>query len=242
MACCGLHQVRFQKVGDETPDFSAELASFSTGRCRRLVSLKGRPPVKVPLCSEDAAETEDEGLFDEKGYLVGVCPGHAAMVISQAVEGRACTGEACSGLDAESGLSKAMPRCGTKFVGKRLYCDKCYDVRVSTGVTPAKPVRTLVHDDGSLDHAPGSASSGVSAITMSAGGSPGAGIRGGVFGAALSRAGRVLSGLEGALRCTRLLRLAKAPVHLLRMMTLLLSLMSGERVPTISGWSSALRR
>ena len=122
------------------------------------------------------------------------------MVISQAVEGRACTGEACSGLDVESGLSKAMPRCGTKFVGKRLYCDLCYEVRVSTGVTPAKPVRTFVLDDGSLDHAaPGSASSGVSAITMSASGSPGAGIRGGVFGAALSRAGHVLSGVDGDL-------------------------------------------
>ena len=197
MACCGLHQVRFQKVDDETPDFSAELASFPAGRCRRHVSLKGRSPVKVPLCAEDAAVTEDEGLFDEKGYLVGLCPGHAAMVISQAVEGRACTGDACSGLDEESGLSKAMPRCGTKFVGKRLYCDQCYEVRVATGVTPAKPVRTLVLDDGSLDHAPGSASSGVSAITMSASGSPGAGIRGGVFGAALSRAGRVLSAVGG---------------------------------------------
>ena len=58
-------------------------------------------------------------------------------------------------------------------------------------------MRTLVLDDGSLDHAPGSASSGVSAITMSASGSPGAGIRGGVFGAALSRAGRVLSAVGG---------------------------------------------
>ena len=63
----------------------------------RHVALKGRSPVKVPLCAEDAAVTEDEGLFDEKGYLVGLCPGHAAMVISQAVEGLACTGEACSG-------------------------------------------------------------------------------------------------------------------------------------------------
>ena len=104
MACCGLHQVRFKKVDDETPDFSAELASFPAGRCRRHVSLKGRSPVKVPLCAEDAAVTEDEGLFDEKGYLVGLCPGHAAMVISQAVEGRACTGDACSGLDEESGV------------------------------------------------------------------------------------------------------------------------------------------
>ena len=64
---------------------------------------------------------------------------------------------------------------------------------------PNKPVRTLVLDEGSLDHAPGSASSGVSAITMSASGSPGAGVRGGVFGAALSRAGRVLSGVGGDL-------------------------------------------
>ena len=64
---------------------------------------------------------------------------------------------------------------------------------------PNKPVRTLVLDEGSLDHAPGSASSGVSAITMSASGSPGAGVRGGGFGAALSRAGRVLSGVGGNL-------------------------------------------
>ena len=138
MACCGLYRVRFQKVGDETPGFSAELASFHTGRCQRHVALKGRSPVKVPLCAEDAAATDDEYLFDEYGYLVGLCPWHAAMVTSQAVEGRACTGEACSGLDVDSGLSKAKPRCGTKFVGKRLYCHKCYDVRVSTRVTPAK--------------------------------------------------------------------------------------------------------
>ena len=75
MACCGLHQVWFQQVDDETPGFSAKLASFPTGRCRRHVALKGRSPVKVPLCAEDAAVTEDEGLFDEKGYLVGCAQG-----------------------------------------------------------------------------------------------------------------------------------------------------------------------
>ena len=61
MACCGLHQVRFQQVDDETPDFSAELASFPKGRCCRYIALKGRPPVKVSLCADDAAVTEDEG-------------------------------------------------------------------------------------------------------------------------------------------------------------------------------------
>ena len=51
MACCGLHRVRFKIVDDETPDFSAELASLSSGRCRRMIALKGRSPVKVPLSS-----------------------------------------------------------------------------------------------------------------------------------------------------------------------------------------------
>ena len=73
MACCGLHQVRFQQVDDETPDFYAELASFPTGRCRRHVALKGRSPVKVPLYAEDAAVTEDEGLFDGGGRAEGWC-------------------------------------------------------------------------------------------------------------------------------------------------------------------------
>ena len=195
MACCGLHRLKFKELDEETPDFSSELAAYQTGKCQRQVSLRGRPPAKVPLCAEDVEATNDEALFDEKGYLVGLCAGHAAMVVSQAVEGRACTGEACSGLDQESGLSKAKPRCGTKFVGKRLYCDECYGVRISTGVTPAKPVRALVMSDGSLDSLPASASSSVSALSMSGGGSPA--MRGGVFGAALSRAGRALAGVGG---------------------------------------------
>ena len=195
MACCGLHRLKFLELDDETPDFSSDLSAYQTGRCKALVARKGRSPVKVPLCAEDVAATDDEGLFDEKGYLVGLCPGHAAMVLSRAVEGRACTGEACSVLDCESGLSKAKPRCGTKFVGKRLYCDECYDVRVSTGVTPAKPVRALVVSDDSPESLPASASSHVSALTLSGGGSPA--MRRGVFGAALSRAGRAFAGVGG---------------------------------------------
>ena len=195
MAFCGLHRLKFLELDDETPDFSDELSAYQSGKCQKQVCLKGRPPVKVPLCAEDVEATDDDGLFDDKGYLVGLCPGHAAVVLSQAVEGRACTGEACSGLDTETGLSKAKPRCGTKFVGKRLYCDECYGVRMATGVTPAKPVRALAMSDGSLESLPESASSSVSALTMSGSGSPT--MRGGVFGAALSRAGRVLAGVGG---------------------------------------------
>ena len=124
MACCGLHRLKFAEVDDDTPDFSeVVLGPFRNCRCQRLLAPKGQAPVKVPICADDVQETNDDGLFDEKVYCIGVCPSHAALLLSEAVEGRACTGEDCAKLDEETGLRVALPNCGAKFVGKRLYCD-----------------------------------------------------------------------------------------------------------------------
>ena len=69
---------------------------------------------RLPLCADDMAATGDESLFDEKGYLVELCSAHASVVISGAVEERACTGEACSGLDVEYKTVN-----GTKWLSSR---------------------------------------------------------------------------------------------------------------------------
>ena len=72
MACCSLHLLKFCPIDDETPDFGDELSKLSSGRCRRQVSLRGRPAVRVPLCAEDVEETDEASLFDDEGYLVGL--------------------------------------------------------------------------------------------------------------------------------------------------------------------------
>ena len=66
---------------------------------------------------------------------------------------------------------------------------------------------------------------------MSASGSPGGGVRGGAFGAALSRAGRVHSGVGGDLALHEAVSAGKVASSRLRMMALQLFLISGERVP-----------
>ena len=87
MACCSFHLLKFCPIDDETPDFGDELSKLSSGRCRRQVSLRGRPAVRVPLCAEDEEETDEASLFDDEWYLVGLCPAHAELVLSRAVEG-----------------------------------------------------------------------------------------------------------------------------------------------------------
>ena len=189
MACCSLHLLKFCPIDDETPDFGDELSKLSSGRCRRQVSLRGRPAVRVPLCAEDVEETDEASLFDDEGYLVGLCPAHAELVLSRAVEGRACTGEVCSQVG-PSGMSRSSPNCGVRLVGKRLYCEGCHTIRVSSGVTPSKPVRS---DLAALAfEAPESASDTVSPLTCTTEGSPMSGV-----GGAFRRVGRVLSGVGG---------------------------------------------
>ena len=189
MACCSFHLLKFCPIDDETPDFGDELSKLPSGRCRRQVSLRGRPAVRVPLCAEDVEETDEASLFDDEGYLVGLCPAHAELVLSRAVEGRACTGEVCSQVG-PSGMSRSSPNCGVRLVGKRLYCEGCHTIRVSSGVTPSKPVRS---DLAALAfEAPESASDTVSPLTCTTEGSPMSGV-----GGAFRRVGRVLSGVGG---------------------------------------------
>ena len=137
MACCSLHLLKFCPIDEEAPDFGDELSKLSYGRFQRKVSLRGRPAVRVPLCVEDVEETDEASLFDNEGYLVGLCPVHAELVLSCAVEGRACTEEVCSQVG-PSGMSRPSPNCGVRLVGKRLYREGSHTIRVSSGVTPAE--------------------------------------------------------------------------------------------------------
>ena len=97
---CSLHLLRFIEVEefpDDGVDFSDVLGGFASGRCQALCCRKDGARLRVPLCEEDVEETEDAALFDDKGFLVGVCPKHAPVVLARAVDGRACTGEGCAG-------------------------------------------------------------------------------------------------------------------------------------------------
>ena len=149
MACCALHKLRFVAVkgfeGD-TPDFSSVLGAFAARRCKAAVSSDVRH--RVPLCAEDVEATDDSSLFDEDGYLVGLCGKHAVLVVAEAVEGRACTGAICAAIHPTSGVSVPTPRCGRHVVGTRVYCGECFAIREETGETPAKPIRLLCSDVG----------------------------------------------------------------------------------------------
>ena len=147
MACCALHKLRFEAVkgfeGD-TPDFASVLGAFAARRCKAAVS--GDVRHRVPLCAEDVEATDDSSLFDDDGYLVGLCGKHAVLVVAEAVEGRACTGAICAAIHSTSGVSVPAPRCGRHVVGTRVYCDECFAIREETGETPAKPIRLLCAD------------------------------------------------------------------------------------------------
>ena len=147
MACCALHKLRFVAVkgfeGD-TPDFASVLGAFAARRCKAAVS--GDVRHRVPLCAEDVEATDDSSLFDDDGYLVGLCGKHAVLVVAEAVEGRACTGAICAAIHPTSGVSVPTPRCGRHVVGTRVYCDECFAIREETGETPAKPIRLLCAD------------------------------------------------------------------------------------------------
>ena len=145
--CCALHKLRFVAVEgfeEDTPDFSSVLGAFAVRRCKAAVS--GDVRHHVPLCAEDVEATDDSSLFDEDGYLVGLCGEHTVLVVAEAVEGRACTGAVCAAIHRTSGVSVSTPRCGRHVVGTRVYCDGCFAIREETGETPAKPIRLLCSD------------------------------------------------------------------------------------------------
>ena len=122
MACCSLHKLMFETLDefpDDTPDFSNVVGAFASKRCRAAISTAQR----VALCREDVEATDDASLFDEAGYLVGLCGKHSALVTAEAVDGRACTGVHCAAIDDNTGMSKSQPMCGRRLVGSRLYCD-----------------------------------------------------------------------------------------------------------------------
>ena len=147
MVCCALHKLRFAVVEgfeEDTPDFSSVLGGFAVRRCKAAAS--GDVRHRVPFCSEDVEATDDSSLFDEDGYLVGLCGKHAVLVVAEAVDGRACTGAVCAAVHSTSGVSVPNPRCGRHVVGTRVYCDECLVIREETGVTPAKPIRLLCAD------------------------------------------------------------------------------------------------
>ena len=83
-------------------------------------------------------------------------------------------------------MSRPSPNCGVRLVGTRLYCEGGHTIRVSSGVTPPKPVRS---DLAALAfEAPESVPDTVSPLTCTTEGSPASGV-----GGAFRRVGRVLN-------------------------------------------------
>ena len=163
MACCKVHMLGFAAVDKSAVDSESLMGvvgAFELRPCQQSVSQL--PRHRLPLSAEDCDETEGrlhevegavDGLFDEAGYLIGLCEEHAEVILSEAIEGRVCTGALCAKINPESRVSAARPNVGRRFVGSRLYCDNCFRLREDSGVTPAKPVRvpkTLVSADVSV--------------------------------------------------------------------------------------------
>ena len=144
--CCSLHRLKFADVAefpDDKPDFNDILQGFAIGRCQATCRRKDTPPVRIPLCLEDVEETDDVTLFDDDGFLVSVCSKHASVVLSRAVEGRACTGAGCSGAPGAIGQAPT-PRVGRVLIGSRLYCT-VVGIRVfgSLSTMPRNPSQDL---------------------------------------------------------------------------------------------------
>ena len=97
-AQCSLHLLKFAEIDgfeEDTPDVSDLLAEFKGGKCQARIT-RGNTVSRVPLCNEDVQAMQRAGLgdlFDSELFLTGVCPRHAEMLLSRAVEGRACAGE-----------------------------------------------------------------------------------------------------------------------------------------------------
>ena len=76
VACCDLRKLVFETLDefpDDTPGFSNIVGAFASKRCRAAISTAQRV--------EDVEATDDASLFDEAGYLVGLCGKHSALVI-----------------------------------------------------------------------------------------------------------------------------------------------------------------
>ena len=149
------------EFAEDSESLMGVVGAFALRPCQHPVSQLLRH--RLPLSAEDCDETEGrlheaedglDGLFDEAGYLTGLCEEHAEVILSEAIEGRVCTGALCAKINPESRVSAARPNVGRRVVGSRLYCDNCFRLREDSGVTPAKPVRvpkTLVSADASAD-------------------------------------------------------------------------------------------
>ena len=148
------------EFAEDSESLMSVVGAFALRLCQRSVSQL--PRHLLPLSAEDCDETEGrlhevegaiDGLFDEAGYLIGLCEEHAEGILSGAIEGRVCTGALCAKINPESRVSAARPNVGRRFVGFRLYYDNCFRLREGSGVTPTKPVRvpkTFVSADVSV--------------------------------------------------------------------------------------------
>ena len=165
------------EFAEDSESLMGVVGAFALRPCQHSVSQLLRH--RLPLSAEDCDETEghlleaeggSDGLFDEAGYLVGLCEEHAEVILSEAIEGRVCTGALCAKINPESRVSAARPNVGRRVVGSRLYCDNCFRLREDSGVTPAKPVRV----PKTLVSAGASAGASVSPLTET-GSTPGSG-------------------------------------------------------------------
>jgi hypothetical protein len=81
-------------------------------------------------------------MFGDGGFCVGLCPKHAELVLSRAVEGRAYSGSMCSGNapeDTDGASNVSQPQCGRVRVGARLFVRRA----ASCGVIRARRLLSL---------------------------------------------------------------------------------------------------
>ena len=115
------------EFAEDSESLMSVVGAFALRPCQHSVSKL--PRHRLPLSAEDCDETEGrlhdiggavEGLFDEAGYVTGLCEEHAEVILSEAIEGRVCTGALCAKINPESRVSAARPNVGRRFVGSRL--------------------------------------------------------------------------------------------------------------------------
>ena len=122
------------EFSEDSEGLVGAVGAFALRPCQFSVSQL--PRHRLPLSAEDCDEAEWrlhgeegalDGVFDETGYLVGLCEEHADIMIAEAIEGRVCTGALCAKINPESRVSAARPNVGRRFVvGSGLYCDNCF--------------------------------------------------------------------------------------------------------------------
>ena len=97
------------EFAEDSESLMGVVGAFALRPCQHSVSKL--PRHRLPLSAEDCDETEGrlhdiggavEGLFDEAGYVTGLCEEHAEVILSEAIEGRVCTGALCAKINPES--------------------------------------------------------------------------------------------------------------------------------------------